>query len=76
MSDWFQVVQTLGINGSLLLSALAFRSASRATRVANLLTLTAAHRDIWRRLDEDATLEHVLDEEADPELFTTSQLVS
>ena len=73
MSPWFQAVQTVGIIGSLLLSALAFRGAGRATRVANLFTLTAAHRDIWRRLDKDSALEYILDEGADPELLTSAQ---
>ena len=59
--NWFDLVSAIGIIASLLFTAVSLRSETKTRRVANLLTLTAAHRDIWSIILEHPELTRVLD---------------
>jgi hypothetical protein len=51
----------MGIVGGLLFTASTYRRVARATRVSNAISLTAAHRDIWKLVLADAHLEDVFE---------------
>lgn len=48
--NWFVLLQSVGIIGSLLFTAASFRTDAKARRISNLLTLTHHHREIWTQL--------------------------
>lgn len=62
--NWFTLLQSVGIVGSLLFTAWIIRADSKARRIDNLLSITAAHRDIWQ-LYRRPELSRVLDPTAD-----------
>jgi hypothetical protein len=64
--NWFNVVSALGIVGGLLFTALSLRSETKTRRIANLLTLTQNHRELWSELFRNPDLARVLDASADP----------
>ena len=61
----FEIVSAVGIIGGLWFSALSFRSEARTRRVANLLAVTANHREVWKVFLNDKQLARVLDAAAD-----------
>ena len=63
--NWFNLLQTIVLTGGLVFTGLALRDETRERRIANLLTLTENHREIWTNLFEFPELAHVLDESAD-----------
>src|SRR6266404_2912133 len=63
--NWFTILQSLGIIGSLLFTGISLRISSKARRVSNLLEITAHHREIWTALYDDPQLSRVLDPSAD-----------
>jgi hypothetical protein len=48
--NWFNILSAFGIVGSLLFAAFSLRSETKTRRIANLLTLTEGHRDIWSQI--------------------------
>jgi hypothetical protein len=50
-SSWidrnFNLIQTVGIIGSLLMTAAASRRVAKAREIENLLTITENHRNLW-----------------------------
>jgi hypothetical protein len=62
---WFEIVQTLGIAGSLFYAGQAFDLDRKMRRTEMLLSLTEAHRSIWARMIEQPELARVLDPKAD-----------
>ena len=65
--SWFDIVQTLGIAGSLFYAGRAFSLDRRMRSTEVLLYLTQAHRSIWERMIEHPELGRVLEPEADIE---------
>ncbi len=63
--NWFNLLSTVGIIGSLLFTAISLHSESKTRRVANLLTITANHREIWKEYLNQPQLARVLDPKAD-----------
>ena len=61
----FDLVGALGLMASLYFTALSFRQDEKTRRIGNLLTLTAAHREIWTNLYQRPELTRVLDAKAD-----------
>ena len=57
---WLDLLQSLGIIGGLLLTTVSLRADSRVRKVANLLTITAHHREIWTRLYDRPGLARIL----------------
>lgn len=55
-----EVLNAIGIIGGLLFTAFSFRAETKSRRVSNLLSLTAAHRSIWKEQFEYPKLGRVL----------------
>jgi hypothetical protein len=61
-SENLQILLTdLGIVGGLLFTGLQMRSEAKTRRVANVLTATSNHREIWSSLFSNPELARVLD---------------
>lgn len=65
--NWFLLLQSLGIIGGLLFTASSLRSETKTRRVANLLTITQNHRELWSFLYHRPELKRVLDSRANPD---------
>ena len=63
--NWFNLFSTVGIIGSLWFAAIALRSETKTRRIANLLTITANHREIWKEFLNNPKLARVRDASAD-----------
>src|ERR1017187_1723317 len=77
IGDWlannlFNLLSAAGIIGSLWFTAISLRSGTQTRRIANLLTITANHREIWKVFLNDKGLARVRDAAAD----TTKQPVT
>lgn len=56
----FDLLEAVGIIASLIFSAIALHRDDRSRRVENLLTLTSAHREIWKEPIRETTLKRLL----------------
>jgi hypothetical protein len=65
LQNWFSIFSAAGIIASLLFTAVSLRSEEKTRRIANLLTLTQSHRELWSQLFKDPNLDRVLDASAD-----------
>jgi hypothetical protein len=65
LANWFTGLSALGIIGSLAFTAVSFRSETKTRRIANLLTLTQNHRELWSELFDHPDLSRVLDASVD-----------
>ncbi len=63
--NWFNLLNTLGIVGSLWFTAVSLRSETKTRRVANLLTITANYREVWKEYLEFPELARVIQTEVD-----------
>ena len=63
--NWFNLVQTCGIIGSIALTAAALRRDHRARRIGDLLTQTAHHRELWSELHRRPELSRIPHDEVD-----------
>lgn len=63
--SWFDLFSTLGIIGSFWVSIITHRSETKTRRVANLLTITANYREIWKDFFHSPELIRVIDPSAD-----------
>lgn len=61
----FNLLGAAGVIGSLLFTAKSLRSETKTRRVANLLTITANHREVWKVFLNDKSLARVRDASAD-----------
>ena len=59
------LLEAVGIIGSLSFTAASFRRDDASRRVSNLLAITAAHRDIWTALCDRPELARVLSADVD-----------
>src|ERR1044072_173514 len=48
--NWFTLLQSAGIIGSLLFTGVSLRMDAKVRRVGNLLRMTEGHRNIWSEL--------------------------
>jgi len=64
-SNWLDLLQTAVLAGALIVIAVGLFLEARARRVANLIRLTQAHRELWERMYEDPDLSRILDFDAD-----------
>jgi hypothetical protein len=62
--NWFNLLSVAGIIGGLVFTAHSLRSDTKTRRVANLLAITANHREIWKVFLQDTELARVLDASA------------
>lgn len=63
--NWFPLVQTLGILGSLIATYIALIRDRKAWKLGNYLTLAGHHRDLWRDAHSNPALDRILTTEAD-----------
>jgi hypothetical protein len=63
--NWFDLIETVGIVGGLCFTAISLRSETKTRRIANLLTITANHREIWKEFLNNPKLARVRDAGAD-----------
>lgn len=68
----FNLLSAIGVIGGLCFTAVSLRSETKTRRVANLLTITANHREIWKVFLTDEKLVRVTDALAD----TTKQPIT
>lgn len=61
----FNFASAAGILGSLWVGIIALRSDTKTRQVANLLTITANHREVWKAFLSDKGLARVRDASAD-----------
>jgi hypothetical protein len=62
---WFDLLQTVGIVGSLLLAIYTTRKDEWARRIGNSIAINDQYRKIWKDVYEHPELARVLDVEAD-----------
>jgi hypothetical protein len=70
MTGWFaengfNLLSAVGVVGSLLFTAISFRSETKTRRVANFLSVTTNYREIWKTFLNQPKLSRVLDAAAD-----------
>lgn len=63
--NWFTLIQSIGIIGSLWLTGATLRRESRARRVGDLLALTGHHRELWAEVHRRPELGRILQSEVD-----------
>src|SRR5258708_5149420 len=63
--NWFVLLQSLGIVGGLLFTAVSLRIDTKVRRVGNLISVTHEHRDIWTQLYQRPELWRVLEQNVD-----------
>lgn len=61
----FNLLSAAGIISGFFFTAHSFRSETKTRRVANLLTITANHREVWKVYLTDKSLARVRDASAD-----------
>ena len=81
---WFELFQTVGIVGTLLLAIYTTRRDERARRIGNSITISEQYRQIWKELYDHPQLARVLATEPDlkneplaieEELFVTTLIL-
>ena len=63
--NWFNLFSSLGIIGGLWFTAVSLHSETKTRRIANLLTVTANYREIWKEFFHSPALARVIDPLAD-----------
>jgi hypothetical protein len=65
LQNGFNLVSAIGIVASLLFTAFSLRSEAKTRQIANLLTITANHREIWNEFLNNPKLARVREATAD-----------
>ena len=63
--NWFTLIQTAGIIGSLLFGAFAARREAKAREFENHLKITALHRELWSGVTNNPSLARVVEQNPD-----------
>ncbi len=63
--NWFDILSAIGIVGGLFFTATALYSDAKTRKIANLLTITTNHREIWKEFYSRPELARVLNPAAD-----------
>jgi hypothetical protein len=63
--NWFDFFSVVGIVAGLWYTAFSLRSQTKTQQVANLLTITSNHREIWKEFFHNPDLARVLNPAAD-----------
>lgn len=69
----FDIMGSIGIIGGLWFTAFSLRSDTITRRTANLIDITASHRDIWKLYFDIPELTRVFDAQADISKHPTTQ---
>jgi hypothetical protein len=62
--NWFNLFSSAGIIGGLWFTAVSLNSETKTRRVANLLTITANYREVWKEFFQNPVLIRVIDPRA------------
>ena len=62
---WALMIQSAGVIGSLVFTAIAITNDARERKIANLLTMAANHREVWDQLSCRSELSRVLEPNRD-----------
>jgi hypothetical protein len=62
--NWFNLFSSAGIIGGLWFTAVSLHSETKTRRVANLLTLTANYREVWKEFFRSPELARVIEPSA------------
>jgi len=65
VKNWFDLFSSAAVIGSLLFTAYSLRSETKTRRIANLLAVTANHREIWKEYLQTPKLSRIADPHAD-----------
>ena len=63
--NWFVLIQTLGIVGSIVLTACTVRRDTRARRLGDYLTVVSQHRELWSEAHRRPELARLFQTEID-----------
>jgi hypothetical protein len=63
-TNWFELLQSIGIVTGLFFTAYAKRMDATARRISNFLAITERHQTLWNQLHERPELGRILDENA------------
>jgi hypothetical protein len=63
--NWFDLFSSAGIIGGLWFTAVSLHSETKTRRIANLLTLTANYREVWKEFFHSPELTRVIEPAAD-----------
>ncbi len=63
--NWFDLFSSAGIIGGLWFTAVSLHSETKTRRVANLLTITANYREVWKEFFRSPELARVIEPLAD-----------
>jgi hypothetical protein len=63
--NWFSLFSSAGIIGGLWFTAVSLHSETKTRRIANLLTITANYREVWKEFFRSPELARVIDPAAD-----------
>ena len=64
-TNWFTLIQSVGIVGSLCFTAFSLRMDARGRRVGDFLTLTGHHRELWSEIQRQPALGRIFQQEVD-----------
>ena len=56
LHNWFELLSSVGVVGGLWYTGVSVHSGAKAQRIANLLTLTANHRELWSAFYSNRTV--------------------
>jgi hypothetical protein len=59
--NWFNLFSSAGIIGGLWFTAISLHSETKTRRIANLLTITANYREVWKEFFRSPELVRVID---------------
>jgi hypothetical protein len=65
LQNGFNLLSAIGIIAGLCFTAFSLRSETKTRRIANLLTITANHREVWNKFLLNPELKRVLNPNAD-----------
>jgi len=65
LTNWFDLLQSLGIVGGLLFTAFSLRIDAKSRLMENLTSLTEHHREIWTQIYQNPELKRILESKVD-----------
>jgi hypothetical protein len=63
--NWFNVMQTVGIAGSMWLTMAAANRDAKAKEIENLLSLSEHHRELWKEIPQRMDLARIFQTDGD-----------
>lgn len=73
-SDWFTLLQSVGIVGGLAYTARAFRLDAKTRKTENLIRLTERHHEIWKQIHDSPSLSRITHDILDLEKHPVTML--